>query len=446
MVEARPAGALPNVLGHVFGHGGEEGHGEGRRRSDASASFPTGCSLGTLSNVAWVDRERRTGRLIRACCTSYLGSDPEADEIHALCKLTWITKGGDDDDLPDNTASVVAPALSVITKTDLTARNPAELGRQLRDAGNPGDVVKLASRPIGFTNFYAGFRNIAGRWLQDHRSSVWSILRIVAEARTDDDVRDAYAALETLPPLPRPGAGDMPAFNLLTPVLACVDPRGRSPIINSRDAVKRRLRMLSLSSASLVERYDGLKGLIGQAGIDDAFALDTASDEQIKKAMTKVPSRPPGRTRRPPTKLLAGRHDEDLEYLRSADTISMRRRHNSMTNALRAFCVVRGLVVEEGFEQACLFDALVRDYASERHLLIEVKTEATPSMCRMAIGQLLDYRRQLHDRAAIDLAVLLPEMPSKEALNCFGYVGIKVAWFNDDMSRIEGQVRFGRSN
>jgi len=101
-------------------------------------------------------------------------------------------------------------------------------------------------------------------------------------------------------------------------------------------------------------------------------------------------------------------------------------------------------VIEEGSEQTCLFDALVREYAgTERHLLIEVKTDDSAPMCRMAVGQLLDYRRHLGDRAAIDLAVLFPAKPGKDAIDFLGFVGVNVLWLDDDMSNVSGDVALG---
>jgi hypothetical protein len=200
--------------------------------------------------------------------------------------------------------------------------------------------------------------------------------------------------------------------------------------------------MLGLSSATLVEQFDGLVGLIGQAGISDAFALDTASDRVIAKAMKRNPRSPVRKPASRKRRLLALRHDEDLEYLRSADTVTMKRLHNSMTNALRAVSKAAGLVVEEGSRSTSLFDALLRDYdGAKRHLLIELKTDASPAMCRLAVGQLLDYRRRLRERAAMDLAVLLPHRPSKDALAFFGYVGVRALWFNASMSRIDGDIQ-----
>lgn len=47
-------------------------------------------------------------------------------------------------------------------------------------------------------------------------------------------VRSAYDGIGELPALPRPGGGDGKPSNLLTPLLACLDQRGRAPIINGR--------------------------------------------------------------------------------------------------------------------------------------------------------------------------------------------------------------------
>lgn len=389
----------------------------------------------------WVDRERRTAQLVQACYRHYLGK-PTAAKVHALCKLTWITKNGGDDDLPDNTRSVTAPALSVLAGMRLSATDVGDLGKELRRAGVADDVVHHASRPVGFTNFYSGFRAIALTWMEANLAKVMPIVRAVVDTEDDEQVRAAYAEVEALRPLPRPGAGDMPAFNLLTPALACLEPRARAPIINSRQAVRERLRRLGLSSASLVQQYDGLLGLIGQAGVDDAFGLDTADDDEIERAIRGSTTRRAKGAGQGRPKPMVARSDEDLEYLRSTDPVAMKRLHNSMTNALLALCEKAGLALEEGSEQVCLFDALIRSYlAGERHLLVEVKTDATPAMCHMAVGQLLDYRRQLAGRAAIDLAVLFPSKPEKATRDFLAYVGVKATWFNADMTSLEGHVR-----
>lgn len=395
-------------------------------------------------NKLWADRERRTSRLIRACYDAYVPTKglPSAGVIYALCRLTWITKGGGNGDT-DNTKAVVAPAMSALVGSEIVASSPTELARELRRLGVPDQVASLSARPIGIANYYGGFRSIAKTWVEDHQDEVSRILRIVAEAKDDATVRAAYNAVDGLPPLPRPGAGDGKPSNLLTPVLACLDQRGRAPIINGRKVWL--LSRLRLASSSLVEQFDGLVGLIGQAGISDAFDLDVADEEEIAEALNEAIKRPKQTLHQAIARKLTDRRDEDVEYLRSVDTVNMRRLHNNMTNALRLVCKNEGLTIEEGSEPRCLFDAIIREYVgTERHLLIEVKTDSGPPMCRMAVGQLLDYRRKFDDRSAIDLAVLLPEKPSDDAMDFFEFVGVKVLWFDGPMKRLRGQVKLGK--
>lgn len=130
-------------------------------------------------------------------------------------------------------------------------------------------------------------------------------------------------------------------------------------------------------------------------------------------------------------KPLAERSDEDIEYLRDAATVSMRLKHNEMTNNLRAACEALGNKVREGSDATCLFDALILNYrGDERHLLVEVKTASSAPFCRMAVGQLLDYRRRLPHRELIDLAVLLPEEPDPDMCDYLVHVGVTSLWLS----------------
>jgi len=145
---------------------------------------------------------------------------------------------------------------------------------------------------------------------------------------------------------------------------------------------------------------------------------------------------------RPPARPLVERCDEDLEVLLEADKRECKRLHNSMTNALRLLCSSAKLEVTEGTNRQALFDALIHGYKmSERDLLIELKTSTAPEFCRLAVGQLLDYRRGLPRRAATDLCVLLPEEPPAGVKAFLRDVGVLAAWFTADLSAIKGDVR-----
>ena len=118
------------------------------------------------------------------------------------------------------------------------------------------------------------------------------------------------------------------------------------------------------------------------------------------------------------------------------------RLHNTLTNALVAIARRRKLEIDRGSTKACMFDALIREYAgTERDLLVEVKAGWDRATCRLAAGQLQDYRRLLSNRAATDLAVLFTSRPSRHAFDLFGDLGIRVAWFSVDRKKVLGEVR-----
>ena len=237
----------------------------------------------------------------------------------------------------------------------------------------------------------------------------------------------------------------MQAASLLTPVVACLDPRARSPIINSRATVRAKLRVLGLSAATLPEQFDGLTALINQGGFVDAFALDRASPAQLSRKLprpvaanvrrSRTTVRPVGNDQRP----LPEYDDSDVKVLLRALTRVSRRMHNTMTTTLGRLCAKRGLDLLEGRSSACRFDALVQNYrGNERHLLIEVKTSDDPASCRLAVGQLLDYRRQLADGQAADLAVMFPKRPKPQTLAFLGFVGVYAIWIRN--GRVVGDI------
>ena len=59
---------------------------------------------------------------------------------------------------------------------------------------------------------------------------------------------------------------------------------------------------------------------------------------------------------------------------------------------------------------------------------------------RVAVGQLLDYRRGVERPDAADLAVLLPQKPDDDALGFLRSVGVEAFWFEElSLERIEGR-------
>ena len=121
--------------------------------------------------------------------------------------------------------------------------------------------------------------------------------------------------------------------------------------------------------------------------------------------------------------------DQDLAFLSKARTVQMQRLHNAMTNGLLRIVGGRKLVYA-GNRQEAMFDALIQDYeGQERDLLIEVKSSTNIADVRLAVGQLLDYRRFVNRPDATDLAVLLPEEPNAHVRELLKAYDILLLWF-----------------
>src|SRR5439155_1504695 len=134
----------------------------------------------------------------------------DATQLHALCKLTWITKANGE--IADNTRAVVAPALSVLLGEDFSATSHDMLVQEVRRSGALDDRILAffrPGRPVGFVNFYGAFRNTSEDWLREHRNTVWSLFKLASTAGNDADAQEVYEGIESLPPLPRARGGDL---------------------------------------------------------------------------------------------------------------------------------------------------------------------------------------------------------------------------------------------
>ena len=67
----------------------------------------------------------------------------------------------------------------------------------------------------------------------------------------------------------------------------------------------------------------------------------------------------------------------------------------------------------------------------DKNMLIEAKSNTSRPAVRMAIGQLLDYRRAMRPKKP-NLAMLLPQMPSDDLLDLAASVGIATIWRRPD--------------
>lgn len=157
-----------------------------------------------------------------------------------------------------------------------------------------------------------------------------------------------------------------------------------------------------------------------------------------KRSIVGEPLRP----KPPAPRHLDIKDEKDLAVLSVARTLQMQRLHNAMTNAL-LYTVGGRKAVFEGNRQEAMFDALILDYKGpKKDLLIEVKSSTNIADVRLAIGQLLDYRRFVNRPDATDLAVLLPEEPDAHVCELLRTCDILLLWFEDKatLSRIQGAL------
>src|SRR5581483_969628 len=87
----------------------------------------------------------------------------------------------------------------------------------------------------------------------------------------------------------------------------------------------------------------------------------------------------------------------------------------------RRHTVERFRITPAGEAKPIFTDAYVKDL----NILVEAKGSIDRNSIRMAIGQLLDYRRFIEE-TAVKCAVLLPELPRQDLLDLLAYAGVLI--------------------
>ena len=185
---------------------------------------------------------------------------------------------------------------------------------------------------------------------------------------------------------------------------------------------------LNLVNRDLKDQVRGFIGLIGQFGIADAFAVDTMTDDQVEK-IKKRTVKPHKASGDGGTGAALHELDEaEREAVQESGTVKYKQRHNKMTNRLTE--LFQGLTLTQGNNLNCRYDVFVQDYDRRgRNLLIEVKPDPDKGSIRIAIGQLLDYRRFLPHQAGTDLAILTIARPPQDYVEFLQGLQITPLWF-----------------
>lgn len=387
----------------------------------------------TTYESSWYQTERNTERLIKTVIADREPAALSGEDIWRLIQLTWITAGPNHSN-QDHWKRLKVPALAHLYGK--RAAISPDLAVSLASMELPPSVSKAAAENTGFVNAYRAYRNSLKGWCFANKGPVISILHSALQLGPNDQDRLHLAsAIAELPAVPTPaGKHSMAASHLITPLVACLDPKRRFPIINGESGVKHRLTELGLVNQNLEDQVKGFIGLIGQFDIPDAFAVDTMSKAQMEKIVRQrrvpaLPSTPAGGMK------LSVLDEAERKALQASKTITYRNRHNKMTNRLSE--LLTGLTLNAGTNPDCRYDVLVKNYdRNGRDLLIEVKPDPDKGSLRVAIGQLLDYRRFLPNQVATDLAILTILTPPHSYIALMQDLQITSLWFTGEGCRI----------
>ena len=211
-------------------------------------------------------------------------------------------------------------------------------------------------------------------------------------------------------------------LNGLSPLLACLDPQRRFPIVNARTAKL----LAALGKRPDVEGGVALSRLIGKYGLRHAFDLDIYAQTRSKQFPK---SRAVPRLRLNEPKAIGLKAEESTIAILRKNRLKVRRLHNALINRFNRALEWKYVLAES------TFDAVVENWKKGRRLLIEAKpTTAGPTgrmHLRQAIGQLYDYRlrhfEKTHDQ--VDLALLTVSKPDASALALLMHLRIEALWF-----------------
>lgn len=390
--------------------------------------------------LEWYQAERNTADLLRSVVASRDAETLSGDDIWRLMQLTWITTNGHDVS-PNHWKKLKVPALAGLFGKHPGIRDDLETAIRAMDL--PPSVEKAAIRETGVVNFRRVWRNSARTWCRKNRDSLRSIIRGIAIPRSvSDEERMALAAqIEALPRIESPNHKvDARAVLAVSPLVAFLDPQHRFPIINGRENVTKLLSKLGLTTSGLEDQVRHLTGLIGKWGIDDALLIDVFP-EKVAELATAPPPSASRNTGQGSTKPLPDYDEEERIATQKAGKIHYRNRHHKMTTALKR--IFAGFVLTARYDPECKYDVLIENYDQKgRSLLIEAKPDPDKAAIRIAIGQLLDYRRFLERPAAADAAVLTISSPSRSHIDLLNELQITAIWYTDEScTKLRGSGR-----
>lgn len=298
----------------------------------------------------------------------------------------------------------------------------------------PEKVVGLLKTQTGITHYYTAFRPATLQFVEDHAEPIGVAFRQVTAVTSDIEKKISRVAMI----VEKLGAIDganrqISAFNGLTPVLACLDPQRRFPIMNDRTRDLLRVIGEKADTKGMVALYK----LIGLYDVKNSFELDVYASVGDFSLVRK----PSAKTKAKADFKNVGFKSEIKSIANiTAKKATITKRHNQLINRLAEALLWRKIVEYK-------FDALVRNWKDERHLLIEAKTAsegtAGRTQIRQAIGQLYDYRFSHFPKEKVDLAVLLAKKPKEDVQRLLTSLHIELLWFEG--KKLKGTIHLAEN-
>ena len=382
----------------------------------------------------WGYRELRANKLVRLC-TEYLLKDTiTAKQVYGLCRLTWITNSNDSAN-GRYIKSTKLPALSNIFEVDFLDYPYDEIGKKIAElTGNSVKVVHdLIYEGTGYTNFYNAYRVSAKNWISENIDEIIPLIHIGFNIRNDNEAESIASAISLLPGIPKgnKAPGKMHPENLLSPLFFSLDKRRRFPLINGNEGVTKILKQLRVHNQDFVIKFKAIVGLLGKGDIKTAIDVDCLGGElpYFVSIDDEVPERK--RLTKKTDKELELKDEDDVIVIKKALSTKAKRLHNKLTNIL--LDRLSQFELHEGNSNENKFDVLVKNITSNKEdILIEVKSASDISNVRMAVGQLMDYSRQLDNHNQTYEAVLMPEKPDKHVIDFLDFYDFGIIWIEEN--------------
>jgi hypothetical protein len=183
----------------------------------------------------WYEAHKNTADLVNAVLQSRSLGSLSGDDIWSLLQLTWITRAKSG----NYWKKLKVPSLAGLFRQPMNIRS--DVNSTIAGMRLPQNVSTAAIKDTGFVNFRNVWRQSSRKWCQKNRAA---LLRIIEDARNLTSNNRARLVLaeriDKLPPVPGPSsaaASCTPAV-ILTPLVSCLDPGRRFPVINGRQAVR----------------------------------------------------------------------------------------------------------------------------------------------------------------------------------------------------------------